>query len=379
MKRVLFVINSLDMGGAEKSLTSLLNCFDYKSYIVDLQMFRNEGALIKALPNEVNVLPPLRMRRQAHKNYLIFRLRMWFGIRVNQKTHRLHPAQCFWKYAAKYYGKCDKIYDVAIAWGQGNPTHYVAEKVNARKKIAFINADYEKVGHNKEFDLPFYLVYHNIVTVSDELNHIMKRVFPSLEKRFVTIYDITNATMIEQMAQTKNPLKGEMRTKLVTVGRMAPSKNYLLLVQTAAELKKRNVVFVWFVVGDGGERPKIENWIMEYGVSDCVCLIGAKTNPYPYMKYADIYVQTSKDEGYCLTVAEARILNKPVVCTDFEVIHNQIINGENGLIASMNAVSLADAIVRLNTNRSLYENIVNNLRKQKKGNLEEIEKLYDIM
>ena len=97
------------------------------------------------------------------------------------------------------------------------------------------------------------------------------------------------------------------------------------------------------------------------------------------MNAADIYVQTSKFEGYCLTLAEARMLNIPCVTTNFDVVYAQMVNGENGLVVEMNAEAVADGIIRLATDQELYQHIRSYQEREKKGNVEEIEKVYALV
>ena len=125
--------------------------------------------------------------------------------------------------------------------------------------------------------------------------------------------------------------------------------------------------------------PLYSRQISEYALTKNVILVGATDNPYVYMKNADIYVQTSRFEGYCLTLGEARILNTPVISTKFDVVYNQLVDGENGLIVDMKPKAIAEAIERLSKDSVLQEHIVDNLKKEKKGNIEEIEKLYNLL
>lgn len=165
---------------------------------------------------------------------------------------------------------------------------------------------------------------------------------------------------------------------LVTVGRLVPQKGYDIAAKAAWLLKERGVKFHWYVVG-GGDSAPIEKEIAAYGIHDCFTLLGAKANPYPYMNAADIYVQTSKFEGYCLTLAEARMLNIPCVTTNFDVVYAQMVNGENGLVVEMNAEAVADGIIRLATDQELYQHIRSYQEREKKGNVEEIEKVYALV
>lgn len=386
-KNILFVINSLECGGAEKSLISMLTAFNYAKYNVDLQMFNPQGMFLSLLPSEVNILPrldylqycSLSMRGKIKKinfRFLYTYLKTSLGIRVEKK---IHPAQKYWKYCHNAIGESKKIYDTAIAWGQGNPTHYVAEKVTAKKKIAFINADYEAVGHDKKFDYKYYEQYDYIAVVSEGLKEIMRQVFPDMERKLKIIYDINNKELIERMSLVENPFLDVEEKILVTVGRLEKPKGYDIAAEACRFLKESGIHFKWYIVGEGSERSNIEQDIEKFGIQEQLILVGAKENPYVYMKNADVYVQTSKYEGFCLTVGEAKILNIPVVSTNFEVIHNQIVSEENGLIVDMDAKAVADGIKRMLLDNILRKRIICNLQKEKKGNIEEIEKLYCIL
>ena len=389
-KSILFVINSMDCGGAEKSLLSLLSLLDYAKYNVTLQMFRRGGVFEELLPPEVHVRKELDYTafcsQSMAKQMLSFdlrriaaRVRTSLFLRSNaKKGSPLHDAQAYWKYSAAAYDPLPERYDVAIAWGQGTPTHFVAEKVQAQKKFAWVNADYEKVGHNKDFDCKYYAAFTGIICVSDKLCLTLQKVFPEYAAKMTTIYDINNPATIFTMADQPCSLANEGNLTLVTVGRLVPQKGYDIAAKAAWLLKKRNVKFHWYVVG-GGDSAPIEKDIARYGISDCFTLLGAKANPYPYMKAADIYVQTSKFEGYCLTLAEARMLNIPCVATNFDVVYAQMINGENGLVVEMNAEAVADGIIRLATDQELYQHIKGYQIQEKKGNVEEIEKFYELV
>ena len=389
-KSILFVINSLGCGGAEKSLLSLLSLLDYDKYDVTLQMFRRGGMFEELLPPEVHVRKELDYTafcsQSMAKQMLSFdlrriaaRVRTSLFLRSNaKKGSPLHDAQAYWKYSAAAYDPLPERYDVAIAWGQGTPTHFVAEKVQAQKKFAWVNADYENVGHNKDFDCKYYAAFTGIICVSDKLCLTLQKAFPEYAAKMTTIYDINNPATIFTMADQPCSLLNRENLTLVTVGRLVPQKGYDIAAKAAWLLKKRNVKFHWYVVG-GGDSAPIEKDIAQYGISDCFTLLGAKANPYPYMKAADIYVQTSKFEGYCLTLAEARMLNIPCVTTNFDVVYAQMIDGDNGLVVEMSAEAVADGIIRLATDQELYQHIKGYQIQEKKGNMEEIEKFYNLL
>ena len=389
-KTILFVINSMGCGGAEKSLLSLLSLIDYQKYDITLLMFRRGGMFEPLLPSAVRIHDALDYMsfcaQPAGKQLLSFdlrrltaRLRTSLFLRQNARKGRpLHDAQAYWKCASTAFDPLPECYDVAIAWGQGTPTHFVAEKVTAQRKFAWVNADYANVGHNKEFDRPFYAAYEQIVCVSDQLCLMLKKVFPGFAGKMMTILDINNPKMIVDMSRQSCTLPDQNGLTLVTVGRLVPQKGYDIAAKAASLLKSRGMQFHWYIVGDGNRRP-IEADAERYGISDCFTLLGAKENPYPYMKAADIYVQTSRYEGYCLTLAEARMLNVPCVTTNFDVVYAQMIDGENGLVVDMTPEAVADGIIRLASDAELYQHIRHYLEREKKGNVEEIEKFYELV
>ena len=389
-KSILFVINSMGCGGAEKSLLSLLSLLDYAKYDVTLQMFRRGGMFEELLPPEVHIREDLDYTafcgESPVKQVLSFdlrriraRVRTSLFLRSNTKKGcPLHDAQAYWKYSAAAYDPLPEQYDVAIAWGQGTPTHFVAEKVQAQKKFAWVNVNYEAAGHQAAFDEPYYEEYDGIVCVSEELHSIFDKVFPRCTEKTITILDINNPATIFTMADQPCSVPKEDNLTLVTVGRLVPQKGYDIAAKAAWLLKEHGVSFHWYVVG-GGDSAPIEKDIARYGIRDCFTLLGAQANPYPYMKAADIYVQTSRFEGYCLTLAEARMLNIPCVTTNFDVVYAQMVDGENGLVVEMNAEAVAAGIIRLAADKALYQHIRDYLKAEKKGNVEEIEKFYRLV
>lgn len=393
-KKILIVINSLDCGGAEKSLVSMLPLLDYRKYEVYIQMFKMNGVFQSLLPKEVTVLPEIQYLKFCKKSVIQQILSFnyqWIKTRISTrqsiKTNlkhgkKLHDSQAYWKGCCDAFDTLSDQYDVAIAWGQGNPTHFVADKVKARKKIAWINVDYQAVGYNEQFDYKYYNRMDKIITVSKDLENKVKRVYPDFTDKIETILDIQNYRLIEEMAKEPIELQYEIdgTFRLVTVGRLVPLKGYDIAVNAANILKERGFKFNWYVIGDGPSRKSIEEMIDAFKLNDCFHLMGTKANPYPYMKSADIYVQTSKHEGYCLTLAEARMLNIPCVTTEFDVVYSQMVPNENGLVVKIEPLSVANGIQQLMENNDLYKHIIQYQQNEKKGNCEEIikiERLFD--
>lgn len=393
-KKIVFVINSLGCGGAEKSLVSLLPLIDYDKYDVCLQMFNIGGTFMDLLPDEVKILEErdfykflkLSLKEQLALGNLKFmkaRITLTLDLKKNRKkANPAHDTEVFWNACGKAIDSDPDYYDVAIAWGQGNPTHYVAEKVNAARKFAWINANYELTGHNRDFDKPYYEVYDKIVSVSDELLELSRQVFPEYKSKMLKILDIQNEKLIQEMAKLPDDDLSEKKSgkvRLVTVGRLNKQKGYDLAVEAAKILDNNGIDFEWYFVGEGGFREEIESMLSAYKLKEKIRLVGVKSNPYPYIASADIYVQTTRSEGYCLTLAEARTLNKPIVTTNFDVVYAQMIHEKNGLIVEMNKQAIADGIIRLINDKELRLSLINYLKTEKKGNLEEFLKFEKLL
>lgn len=169
------------------------------------------------------------------------------------------------------------------------------------------------------------------------------------------------------------------RWKLLTVGRLAQQKGYDIALQACKLLKEQGIEFTWYVLGRGPLEQAIKEKINEFGIQDCFALLGAHANPYPYFSNADIYVQTSRFEGFGIAIAEARMLNIPVVTTRFDAVFAQMVDGQNGLVVNVTAEAVADGIQKLMKDKSLYNHIVEYQSQEKKGNTEEILKIYDLI
>lgn len=374
MKKIVFVIESLHLGGAEKSLVTLLQNLDYTKYKVDLITFHPGGLFRALVPAEVGQitisLPSLSF---------IDRLRFLLKRRRHQKTH---TAQLFWTFIHEYLNKHSVKYDVAIAYNQGFATYYTAEFLTTRSKYAWVNTDYQKAGYQMALDYPFYKKFNKVIAVSPQGAERFQTALQQIKKELSLeiIKDITDKNTVK--IQANQPLKRDFpedRIKIVSVGRLVKPKGFDLAVSACSLLKSRGHQINWYVIGEGAERQNLEQLITDKNLNDHFFLLGADANPYPYMKAGDLYVQTSLFEGLGLTVIEASYLNKPIVCTNFPTVYDILVDEETGLIAEMNAESIATQIERLILDNELKNRLSMNLskleNKDKEITLQKFEKL----
>ena len=391
-KRILFVIDSLNSGGAEKSLVSLLSLFDYENYEIDLLTFKEGGLYVPLLSENVRLIDPpdifskmklsiLDLIKIKDFKFALWRVNTSITLRYKAKVTKIkHGAQLMWTRLNNVIPKLEKEYDIAIAYSQGTPTYYVVEKVVAKKKICWVNIDYKFAGYNREFDFNYYEKFNNIVSVSMVCTEVLKGVFPEFKNKIITIYDIISESLINNMAnEGKGFVDNYKGIRILTIGRLVYQKGYEYAIEAAKYLKDKNIDFIWYVIGEGNLRSELEKMVTEYNLHDNFKFLGTFTNPYPFIKECDIYCQPSRFEGFGLAIAEARILNKPIVATNFDIVYAQIRDGENGLISEMNGKDLAEKLKLIINDKKLVKVICNNLKYEKVGTEKEIKKVYSLL
>lgn len=366
-KSILFIIDSLTCGGAEKSLVSLLPLLNQEKYELYLWTRSPGGAFASLVPKHVHIVNQPKYTIFEHLKFKLGGILYSIMFRWNKFIGKNeHAAETLWK----CQGWAIKIpkgnWDTVVAYQQGMPTYLVANKFNGCKKIAWVNADIFKAGYNTKFNNQFYQKLDFICPVSDELHKMMDMRMPEFSEKYITVWDIINPDLTRKLAKEScvNLRKDNGEYIFVTTGRLVPPKGYDIAIEAAKILKENGVKFKWYFIGDGPERQKIEHGIKTNELLNHIVLLGLQSNPYKYMEQADVYVQTSKFEGFGMTIAEAKILAKAIVSTNFDVVYNQITHEKNGLIAEMNGKSIADSIYRMITDNELRKSIIEEVNRE---------------
>lgn len=395
-KKLLFVIDSLVCAGAEKSLISLLHQLDYEKYEVDLQLFGYGGEFEKYIPEQVTLLEPLSYMRffkegiwrqikdalwnrkwKELKSKMIY---SWL-LRTVPNLNNAAIARLFWEKSKDCIFPTSKHYDCAIAYAQAVPTFYVVDKVRASQKMSWVNVSYHLQDQEKIYQKNFYARLDQIVLVSDSALEVFKQVYPEFAYKMNLVKDMIDPIFIDKLSQLPiNLVHPSGYACILTVARLnKPQKGYDIALKACKILKDRGIKFRWYALGRGSYEREMRSFIQENNLESDFILLGTTDNPYPYFKKADLYVQTSRHEGFGLSIAEARLLNVPVVTTEFDAVYNQMIPEENGLVVPQDPVAVADAIERLLRDKKLYQHIVSFLKTEKKGNTEELEKFYALI
>lgn len=218
--------------------------------------------------------------------------------------------------------------------------------------------------------------------VSLNLKKILLSDYAVFKEKMAVINDIIPVEKIIEMSTWPiDNFHASTCVNIVTVGRLTPVKGYDLALKAAYILHSQNISFKWFFIGDGSERNFIEEQISKLQLGNNIILTGTLPNPYPYIRMADIYVQPSYSEGFGIALREAMILCKPIVATDFEVVHNLISDNKNGLICKKDANAIAQSLVRLINDVSLRNEFSNNLEKElyTKGKDTELNRIIELI
>lgn len=395
-KRIFISIQYLEIGGAERSLIGLLNAIDYTKYDVDLFVYRHTGEFMSLIPEQVRLLPeepkyaslskPMKeVLKQGYMDIILGRL--WAKQKAKSfiKKYREEGKDdiSIFQYVASattpFLPSLEKYgeYDLAISFLI--PHDIVKDKVKAKKKWAWIHTDYSSVTMDTKAELPVWNTFDKIITISDSVSDGFLFRFPSLKNKLMPMENILSEKFVRDEAEKgfTHPLwKNEENTiKLCSVGRFSYPKAFDRATYICKELVDKGLNIKWYIVGYGGDEPLIRKAIAETHMEDHFILLGKQSNPYPFIKTCDIYVQPSRYEGKAVTVREAQILCKPLVITHFPTAPSQLTDGVDGLIVPDDIEGAADGLAAFIKDNNKQESFINYLQTHHYGNEEEAHKI----
>lgn len=397
-KNILFVLNSLNIGGAEKSLVTILNMFDYEKYDVDLFLFGVEGELLNQLPSNVNLLPQDEDYNYFCKNKVksilhffkkfkfkksLYSLMYLLGY-VFYKIFKRNEIYIGWTFKKYIIGKMEKKYDTTIGFLERSPLYYSVDNVDAKIKIGFVHNDYSKYKYNYNLDKKYFDKCSKIVTVSNHCKDVLCDIFPQYKEKFIVIKNIVDKNYIEEKAKEDADIKNKfIKTEkdcinIVTVARLVEQKGIDNAIKICYILNKKGINVRWYVVGGGQEESNLKKLIAKYQLEEKFILVGEQTNPYIWMKNCDIYVQPSRFEGYGITIAEAKCLNKLIIATKIPEFEEQIEDGVTGILVKNNN-EFANKIIEITKDDIYKNNILKNLKDLADKGQNELNKIYDII
>jgi glycosyltransferase involved in cell wall biosynthesis len=332
--RVLFFIESLGGGGAERILSVVAGNLDPKRFDVTVATVTAGGVYSEAVGKVVKLRPMIRTRWRP-----LYRLLYNLIYRV------LPPRMVRWLFLPR--GN-----DVEVAFCEGFATRVIAAGWRAARKIAWVHTDME---NNQWSDTAFrgeneqrecYERFDRVVGVASVAAEAFRRRFgveATVAYNPVDAENIRRAA--EESAPTRLPAPPDGPTLFVSVGRLVEQKGFDRLTDIVGRLRDEGHNLRLWIVGEGARREILERMIAEKQLADVVTLWGFMENPHPLVAAADWFVCSSRAEGYSTAVTESLILGTPVVAVDCsgtrELLGN---NGEWGVVTENNDTALLEAM-----------------------------------
>jgi glycosyltransferase involved in cell wall biosynthesis len=341
---VLFCIDTLNSGGAEKVLLKILENMNPDKFSVDLLVIHNYGVYFDAIPSFVN-------------------------------CYTLNEAGAY----------LSKKFDIEIAFQEGFLTKYIAERKTTAKKFAWIHCDLLNMHWTKSFykndeeEENCYAQIDQIILVSEQSRQNFKQLFPKLQQPLQVIHNPIDREAIVSASQA-TPVKKNKLT-LCSLGRIVECKGYFRLIPILNRLIKEGFNFEYWILGEGKQREKLEDLIRQYDLENVVYLKGFHKNPYPYLHAADIFVLASFTESFSLSLCEALCLGKPILATQVSEVDEILDHGNCGWVVPQEEEAIYEGLKKLMEDPALREQLSNKAIVQSKGLFDyrkTMEQVYDL-
>lgn len=338
MKKIVFVMNSLSTGGAEKVLVNILNYLSKEKYDVTLLTVFDNSSLS-------NILSPKIKRRSI----VYIKNRYCQGIIYKMFSKVLSPEQLYKKIVKEKY-------DIEIAFLEGLPTKIISGSDNlTSKKIAWVHTDLmsfrdsDYCFENEERQKQSYEKFNEIISVSYGVKQAFEERFHiNIDMR--VLYNLVDENEVSKKSRMpltlSSPYKGK-GFRFISVGRLHHQKGYERLIEACYILKKQNIEFEVCIVGDGVQRESLQELIEKRHLSEFVYLYGYTNNPYQLIVQADCMVISSYAEGFPLVAVEALILGIPIISTNVTGPQEVLENGRWGMLTENNIESIAESMKKM--------------------------------
>lgn len=380
MKRILVIKNGLATGGTTSSFLAFLSSMTRQTEIaVDAWIGNvNQELLECVIPKGVQCIQNDGLEEAFYiphgKEKIVAILkqgRLGLTLRYHlfsgkqRKTEKVIPL--FQKMDIKKANAQKSIdltmYDAVLTWEELYPCYLLAEKILAKKKIAWIHPHYQECGFLKKYDFSRFNKLDAIVTVAKNCQAAMLSVFPELQEK---IYAAENAISVDEILKKSLAYQDEIASwegvNIVTVARLQNiSKALDRAIRIAEKLKKDGYSFKWYFIGDGEDRDALTDLIHSLDLEENVILLRHQDNPYKYVKAADLFVLQSYYEGRPMVVDEAMILGVPVLVSDYGAAREQV-PMDYGMVVDNNESAILLGLKRILNDKKLLKEYRENLK-----------------
>ena len=386
----------MQIGGVERSLIGLLESLDPARCDVTLFLYEHKGEFMPMLPKWVKLLPesPAYVRLEAPLKSALICLNPLIGLarlaaRIVTTLRQRFSAQPGFllprshAYAQPFLPQIPGAYDLAI--GFLTPHDTVWRQVCARRKVGWIHTDYTSIetGVHVASEQAAWAAMDAIVAVSPDVATSFGKIFVAQKSKLVVIENLLAPNFVRTQAQIDYPpsdmIKDEQTLVLCSAGRYTHQKAFDLAALACRKLLDRGVKVRWYIMGYGPDEAMLRQLIAQQKLEDSFILLGKRTNPYPYMKACDLYVQPSRYEGKAVAVREAQMLGKAVLISDFSTASSQLEHNVDGYIAPAGVDGLVETIELLARDVAMRTRLGATAASRDYGNLAEVEKVYQLL
>lgn len=382
MRKILFTIGCLDSGGVSKSLINLLDTIDKETYEISLFVANPNGVMTKHVPSNVKVLVndiisylvsgTLGLIPLLRKGYLY----LFFASIVRILLSRFNRGKAGLLLSRLMPRFINETYDLIVDYNGQHMLYYMVDKLYSRKKISFFHSDYFQWSHYENVDKIYYPKIDGIYSISTTCVENLKKKFPQCSDKIFLMENLILKDKIVMLSKVSQNIMNREEVNFVTLGHVCLNKGSKLAIEVARFLKHRGFKFKWFFIGKVSDEFDFVSYAKDMDVEENVVFLGRKDNPYPYLSAATLYVHLSKFEGKSIALDEAKLLQKPIVVTNFSSVQDQFTDRVNASICNMNVESIASAIVELLENDKLRHSYSKWLAENTNDNLKEIQKIY---
>ncbi len=377
IKKKLLIVNNLVQGGGVEKLMYDLVWYWHEKYDITVMTNHEDPEFFDLYPTNVKYLISYRKDREGT------------GIAVkllNKIENRT------------YYSKLNKKieqskFDMAIAIKEGWKMLEVS-RLNIKDKYCWVHTDYnnyyytEGIYGSSQKELECMKQFKKIVCVSKDIEKGIKEVIGDPGNLCVK-YNPIDIDLIKKKAEEEvvdveqESLKGVPR--FVTVGRLNYQKGYDLLLEACAMLEKDGLEYELWIIGGaepwGDECERLHRSHKRLKLKN-VTFLGARKNPYKYMKIADWFLSSSVFEGYSLVSQEAAILDVPMILTDCSGVRELLGDSEYGIVADISVQGIYEAMKRVIENPELHKHYRSKIMERKsiisyEERIKDIEELWD--
>lgn len=354
--KLLFRHRSMEMGGVEKVLLSILNNLNPEKFEMTVCLNLNQGELRDEFPAHVRKVYLTDGKEDFSKNQLI------------QKAQLFKRSQKLKKYQQNPHLVDEKIlkdsFDIEVGMTYNDFEMVLNSSNKKSKKVGWFHSEIQipKMQTLVPKILQQFPEFDAMVYCSQRIEDLMHQHHPTLnypEERVIINAIPINEIKSKATEKIENFPSGPV---FFSLGRLHTRKGFHKLIDAHAKLIKEGLPHHVIILGEGEEFDNLKNQIKEQKVQQTFTILPFAMNPYPYMKQADFFILPSESEAWPLVIAEALILQKPIIATDVGDVSKMIRDQETGLLIKYDTNEMADAMRIFLTKPDVVDNLKEHLK-----------------